>query len=101
MHVLWVIISNLWYVGSYHIDTGLYHSNRSSEDGQLQINLDISYHMECVDSNSKLIKQVNYFDMMKSSNANIFRVTGPLCGEIHRTKARDAELWCFLWSAPK
>ena len=34
------------------------------------------------------------------------RVTGPLCGEFtsHRwislTKASDAELWCFLWSAP-
>ena len=33
-------------------------------------------------------------------------VTGPLCGECpgHRwipcTKASDAELWCFLWSAP-
>ena len=42
--------------------------------------------------------------MMTSSNGNIFRVTGPLCGEftgprwIHRTKASDAELWCFLWS---
>ena len=38
---------------------------------------------------------------------NIFRVTGPLCGEFtsHRwiplTKASDAELWCFLWSAPE
>ena len=37
---------------------------------------------------------------------NIFRVTGPLCGEftgqqwIPRTKASDTELWCFLWSAP-
>ena len=45
-------------------------------------------------------------DMMTSSNENIFRVTGPLCGEFtgHRwiplTKASDAELWCFLWSAP-
>ena len=35
----------------------------------------------------------------------VFRVTGPLCGEftgprwIPRTKASDAELWCFLWSA--
>ena len=44
-------------------------------------------------------------DMMTSSNGNIFRVTGPLCGEftghrwITRTKASDAELWCFLWSA--
>ena len=43
--------------------------------------------------------------MMTSSNRNIFRVTGHLCGEftgpqwIHRTKASDAELWCFLWSA--
>ena len=44
--------------------------------------------------------------MMTSSNGNIFRVTGHLCGEftghrwIPRTKASDAELWCFLWSAP-
>ena len=42
---------------------------------------------------------------MTSSNGNIFRVTGPLCGEftgprwIPRTKVSDAELWCFLWSA--
>ena len=51
-----------------------------------------------------------YFDavslsMMTSSNGNIFRITGHLCGEftgprwIPRTKASDAELWCFLWSA--
>ena len=45
--------------------------------------------------------------MMTSSNGNIFRVTGHLCGEftghrwISRTKASDAELWCFLWSAPE
>ena len=45
--------------------------------------------------------------MMTSSNRNIFRVTGPLCGELtgHRwiplTKASDAELWCFLWSTPE
>ena len=43
--------------------------------------------------------------MMTSSNGNIFRVTGHLCGEftglrwIPRTKASDAELWYFLWSA--
>ena len=43
-------------------------------------------------------------NVMTSSNCNIFRVTGPLCGEFtgHRwippTKASDAELWCFLWS---
>ena len=45
--------------------------------------------------------------MMTSSNGNIFRVTGPLCGEftghwwIPRTKASDTELWCFFWSAPE
>ena len=40
---------------------------------------------------------------MTSSNGNIFRVTGPLCGEnngrrwIPHTKAGDAELWCFFF----
>ena len=44
--------------------------------------------------------------MMTSSNGNIFHVTGPLWGEftgqwgIPIKKASDAELWCFLWSAP-
>ena len=44
--------------------------------------------------------------MIPSSNGNNFRVTGPLCEEFtgHRwiplTKASDAELRCFLWSAP-
>ena len=39
--------------------------------------------------------------MMTSSNGNLFRVTGHLCGEftghwwIPHTKASDAELWCF------
>ena len=43
--------------------------------------------------------------MMTSSNGDIFRVTGPMCGELaaHRwiplTKAGDSELWCFLWHA--
>ena len=43
---------------------------------------------------------------MTSSNGNSFRVTGPLCGEftgqrwIPLTRASDAVLWCFLWSAP-
>ena len=45
--------------------------------------------------------------IMTSSNGNISCVTGHLCGEltgprwIPRTKASDAELWCFLWSAPE
>ena len=43
--------------------------------------------------------------IMTSSNGNIFRVTGHVCGEftglrwIPHTKASDAELWCFLWFA--
>ena len=47
------------------------------------------------------------FNMMTSSNGNIFRVTGPLCGEFTGdrwnplTKASDTELWCFIWSVPK
>ena len=46
-------------------------------------------------------------DMMTSSNGNIFRVTGPLCGEftgqrwIPLSQASDAEFWCLLWSAPE
>ena len=45
--------------------------------------------------------------MMTSSNGNIFRVIDPFCGGLtgHRwippTKADDAKLWCFLWSAPQ
>ena len=45
--------------------------------------------------------------MMTSSNENIVRVTGPLWGEstgrrlIPPQKASDAELGCFLWSAPE
>ena len=45
--------------------------------------------------------------MMTSSNGNIFRVTGHLCGEfiahrrIPRPKASDAELLCFLWHLNK
>ena len=41
--------------------------------------------------------------MMTSWNGNIFRVTGPLCGEFtgHRwiplTNASDAKLWCIPW----
>ena len=50
-----------------------------------------------------------YFNghMMTSSNGNIFRVTGHLCGEftgprwIPCTKASVAELWYFLWSVPE
>ena len=45
--------------------------------------------------------------MMTSSNGNIFRIIGHLCGEftsprwIPRTKASDAFFLCFLWSTPE
>ena len=46
------------------------------------------------------ITPVTFFrSMMTSSNGSIFHVTGHLCGEFTgftRTKASDAELWCFL-----
>ena len=44
---------------------------------------------------------------MTSLTGNIFRVTDPMCEEYtgHRwfplTKANDAEILCFLWSAPE
>ena len=52
-------------------------------------------------------KEMPCGNMMTSSNGNIFRVTGHSCEEfngdrwIPRTKASDAELSCFPWSAPK
>ena len=45
--------------------------------------------------------------MMTSSNGNIFRVTGTLCGEftgprwIPLTKASYAGFLCFVWSGPE
>ena len=48
------------------------------------------------------IKIIYVLIMITSSNGNIFRVTGHLCGEftghrwIPQTKTSDAELWCFL-----
>ena len=47
-----------------------------------------------------LVRKISII-MMTSSNGNIFRVTGHVCGEfigsrwIPRTKAGDAELWCL------
>ena len=43
--------------------------------------------------------------MMLSSNGNFFPCYWPFVQGIHRwiplTKARDVELWCFLWYAPE
>ena len=59
-------------------------------------------HSEGHPSYSGLIRITNNASMMSSSNWNIFRVTGHLCGEftgprlIPRTKASEAELWYFI-----
>ena len=58
---------------------------------------------------NKVIQRTRHIThiMMTSSNGNIFRVTGPLCGEFtgHRwiplTKASDTGLWCCLWFEPE
>ena len=60
-----------------------------------------------IDPLYKLLKLLITLYIMESSNAKTFRVTGHLCREftghrwIPRTKASDAELWSFLWSAPE
>ena len=76
----------------------------------IRTNVDsIHQHLHTASGQSELVYQPAYkwLMMMTSSNGNIVRVTGHLCGEftghrwIPRTKASDAELWCFLWSAPE
>ena len=63
-----------------------------------------NYHMAAYDAAVEIRSNIMLYIMMTSSNGNIFRVTSPLCGEfighrwIPRTKASDAELWCFLSS---
>ena len=58
-------------------------------------------------SHNLLRASIHCVVMMTSSNGNIFCVAGHLCMDFtgHRwiplTKASDAELWCFLWSAPE
>ena len=52
------------------------------------------------------LRETKVYWEREEGEANIFRITVPLCGEftghrwIPRTKAIDAELLCFIWSAP-
>ena len=64
-----------------------------------------TYFVHIVSSTSAkwiLCSPVTHICIMTSSNGNIFRVTGQMCGEFtgHRwisgTKASDAELWCYF-----
>ena len=65
------------------------------------------FHFENITVNLYVLALTISLYMMTSSNGNIFRVTGHLCGKftgprwISRTKASDAELWCFLWFTPE
>ena len=69
--------------------------------GLFNLHISLSYH------SVSIYCQWLHPSMMKSSTGNIFRVSGPLCGEFtgHRwiplTKARDVELWCVFCSAPE
>ena len=65
-------------------------------------NMCLKYFLCCGILDGSIANRVlsNHDDVMKWKH---FRVTGHLCGEftghrwISRTKASDAELWCFLW----
>ena len=71
-----------------------------------QLSLISQYPISAVLEQTTIFRILHYF-MMTTSNGNIFRVTGPLCGEFNGrrwipiTITSDAELWCFIWSAPE
>ena len=100
-HVL-LTFENEWFTKSQHI-------KRASKNSTKYMYI---YSCWCwnLDNHGKFFRQYIMYcvarnRMMTSSNGNIFRVTGHLCGGftgprwIPHTKASDAELWCFLWSA--
>ena len=85
---------------SQHINQALDTSSRfASQPRQFGVLnwLSSCYHCSFMSNQSR-----THYIIMTSSNGNIFRVTGHLCGEftghrwIPRTKASDAELWCFF-----
>ena len=75
--------------------------------GDEEFNPNLFLQLFSMESVRGYCKYTMLYDMMTSSNGNIFRVTGPLWVEftdhqwIPLTKASDVELWCFLWSAPE
>ena len=95
--LLWTIA--LWVAeqGYVHLSCGLF-TNLHIRHIQDKI-LSVTRHLICKKSR---YENKNESIMMTSSNENIFRVTGHLCGEfighwwIPRAKANDAKLWCFL-----
>ena len=83
----------------------------SNNPRNLGINAGLNYlHLDiaCLQQNASSMQILwGVLYMMTSSKGKIFHVTDHLCGGFidHRwithTKAGDAELWCFLWSAPE
>ena len=67
----------------------------------------ISIMLTCLEVLTQICSMSHKYIMITSSNGNIFRFIGPFWREstgqrwTPLTKASDAELWCFLWSAPE
>ena len=103
----------IWYLEFYACETHIYTmscqltGHRSDKRAGLFCEL-YSVGADVCPDNSWFTKPwIKAYIIMTSSNGNIFRVTGHLCGELTclhwfpRTKASGAELWCFLWFAPE
>ena len=86
----------LWFLGLLSSDTGIHYYHIVVRNAR--------YPITRLDP-ARAVGTIQVY-MMMSSNGNIFRASGHLCGEFtgHRwipcIKASDMELWCFLWSAP-
>ena len=82
------------------------HHNKHFDEILVTIQEVFMFTASCAANNDDLVKltTLHFCFIMTSSNGNIFRATGPLCGEftgdrwIPHTKASNAVLWCFLWS---
>ena len=90
--------------------SGVSQSRRWKLFKELAVSLNSNMLMGCladIYKKTSILNTVIHYKMMTSPNGKVFRVIGPLCGEFtgHRwitlTQASDAELWCFLWSAPE
>ena len=103
------------YRAHYNVSNGIYAPIHHNHSASYWLSAQWGYNASRIRFDSKMTL-LDYNDvcqdilnhtLMTSSNGNIFRVTGPLCGEFtgHRwiplTKASDADLWCFLWYAPE
>ena len=104
------LIANLYYLRKLYLKGNQLYTIPEKENFvnlQNMIFIDLSANPLCCDSRIAWMKVIAMKYMMTSSSGNIFRFTGPFCGKFtgHRwiplTKAKDAELLYFLWSAPQ